>query len=56
MLSFTEENYLKAIYKIAERNGDQNISTKAIAEELGTTSASVTDMIKRLAEKQLITY
>jgi Mn-dependent DtxR family transcriptional regulator len=34
MLSFTEENYLKAIYKIAERNGDQNISTKAIAEEL----------------------
>ncbi|HQX43106.1 MAG: metal-dependent transcriptional regulator [Saprospiraceae bacterium] len=56
MLSFTEENYLKAIYKIAERNGDQNISTKAIAEELGTTSASVTDMIKRLAEKQLISY
>ncbi|HRG32052.1 MAG: metal-dependent transcriptional regulator [Saprospiraceae bacterium] len=56
MLSFTEENYLKAIYKIAERNGDQNISTKAISEELGTSSASVTDMIKRLAEKQLLGY
>lgn len=55
MHSFTEENYLKAIYKLIEHNGDP-VSTNAIAEKLNTKAASVTDMLKRLADKKLIHY
>ena len=55
MQSPIEENYLKAIFKLS---GDQagNVSTSAIAEELNINSASVTDMIKKLATKGLIDY
>ncbi len=56
MLSQSEENYLKAIYKITQRSLDQTVNTKSISEELGTTPASVTDMIKRLAEKSLLSH
>jgi DtxR family transcriptional regulator, Mn-dependent transcriptional regulator len=55
MLSHTEENYLKAIYKLAEV-GLNTVSTNAIAAQMTTTAASVTDMLKRLAEKELIIY
>ena len=55
MLSYTEENYLKAIYKVYEKTKDID-STNAIAEEINTTAASVTDMIKKLAAKELIIY
>lgn len=55
MLSITEENYLKAIYKIAEREGAP-VNTNPVAAAMQTTAASVTDMIKRLSDKQLLTY
>jgi len=55
MYSFTEENYLKAIYKLSENNR-QSISTNAIADLLQTKAASVTDMIRKLAEKKLLKY
>ena len=55
MLSTTEENYLKAIYKSSEVS-EKAISTNAIAAQMGTAPASVTDMIKRLAEKEYIFY
>lgn len=55
-LTSTEENYLKAIYKISERSGDQNSSTNAIALEIGTSAASVSDMLRKLADKNLIHY
>jgi|SRR3954469_5851600 len=55
MHSFTEENYLKAIYKLIEHNGDP-VTTNAIAERLHTKAASVTDMLKKLADKKLIHY
>lgn len=55
MYSYTEENYLKAIYKLAERNGD-SINTNAIAEVIQTKPASVTDMIKKLSDKKLLVY
>ena len=54
-LSNTEENYLKAIYKIAERK-NKSASTNTIAKYIGTAPASVTDMLKRLAGKQMINY
>lgn len=55
MLSQAEENYLKCIFKKHERSR-QSISTNAIADEMQTKASSVTDMLKRLAEKQLIHY
>ncbi|MDX1941205.1 MAG: metal-dependent transcriptional regulator [Saprospiraceae bacterium] len=54
-ISHTEENYLKAIFKIAEREG-KPVSTNAISNEMNTKAASVTDMLKRLSEKELIHY
>lgn len=55
MISQTEENYLKAIYKISEKN-KKAVSTNAISEKMKTSAASVTDMIKRLATKELVNY
>lgn len=54
-LSQTEENYLKAIFKISGRE-DALVSTSAIAEEMNTAAASVTDMLKRLTEKKYVLY
>ena len=54
-LSPAEENYLKAIFKISERS-QKSASTNAIAHHLNTSAASVTDMLKRLAEKMYINY
>ena len=55
MNSFTEENYLKAIYTISESDTGE-ISTNAIAAKMNTSAASVTDMLKKLAKKKLIKY
>src|SRR5688572_28740657 len=55
MNSYTEENYLKAIYKIREKSGSE-VTTNEIAAVMNTKAASVTDMLKRLAEKKLINY
>lgn len=54
-LSQTEENYLKAIFKICETE-EKSASTNAIAGEMNTSAASVSDMLKRLAGKDLIHY
>jgi DtxR family Mn-dependent transcriptional regulator len=55
MYSFTEENYLKAIYKLQEQSSEA-INTNAIAISIQTKAASVTDMIKKLSEKKLLEY
>jgi DtxR family Mn-dependent transcriptional regulator len=55
MQSFTEENYLKAIYTLSNAE-NQSVSTNAIAEKLSTKASSVTDMLKKLADKKLIHY
>jgi DtxR family Mn-dependent transcriptional regulator len=55
MHSFTEENYIKAIYKLLESN-DETVSTNAIAERMNTKAASVTDMLKKLSAKKLVNY
>jgi DtxR family transcriptional regulator, Mn-dependent transcriptional regulator len=51
----TEQNYLKAIYHLGHGQ-PETVNTSAIATFLNTTSASVTDMLKRLSEKHLISY
>ena len=55
MYSYTEENYLKTIYKLSSQDIDA-VSTNAIAEVLQTKAASVTDMMKKLADKNLVNY
>ena len=55
MLSLTEENYLKTIYHLSD-GGERAVQTNAIAESMNTKPASVTDMIKKLSAKKLITY
>jgi DtxR family Mn-dependent transcriptional regulator len=56
MFSQTEENYLKCIYLILEKNGGTPVSTNEIADQMSTKAASVTDMLKRLSGKRLIHY
>ncbi|MBL7884079.1 MAG: metal-dependent transcriptional regulator, partial [Bacteroidia bacterium] len=41
MNSYTEENYLKAIYKLIEQENEA-VSTNAIAEKVNTKAATVT--------------
>jgi len=53
--SFTEENYLKIIYKLSAET-DAEISTNAVAELTQTKAASVSDMLRKLSEKQLVNY
>ncbi len=55
MLSFTEENYLKAIYHLS-MEGENSVSTNSIADTMQTRAASVTDMLKKLSAKEVITY
>ena len=55
MITLTEENYLKAILAISI-NKDERVSTNEIADEIGTSAASVSDMLKKLQEKKLIDY
>ncbi|MDX5347740.1 MAG: metal-dependent transcriptional regulator, partial [Hymenobacteraceae bacterium] len=55
MYSFTEENYIKTIYKLSD-DATQEVNTNAIADALQTRPASVSDMLRKLSEKQLINY
>ncbi len=55
MLSLTEENYLKAIYHLSD-GGSKSVLTNELAEAMSTKAASVTDMIKKLSAKEVITY
>lgn len=54
MNTLAEENYLKAIYHLSLNS--ESVSTNQLAARLNTSAASVTDMLKKLAEKQLINY
>lgn len=54
-ISFTEENYLKVIHRLSEATSEE-ISTNAVAELMQTKAASVTDMLRKLAEKGWVNY
>lgn len=55
MSSQTEENYLKAIFKLSEKT-EGLVSTNAIATVMNTAAASVTDMAKRLSKNGYLHY
>lgn len=54
-MTIAEENYLKAIYKLSV-SSKTAVATNSIANEMSTSAASVTDMIRRLAEKEMVIY
>jgi DtxR family Mn-dependent transcriptional regulator len=54
-ISFTEENYLKVIHRLSEAT-QEDISTNAVAEQMQTKAASVTDMLRKLADKGWVNY
>lgn len=58
MLSQSEENYIKAIFSFEEGRStdDVSVSTNDLAEKMETKASSVTDMVKKLADKKLLIY
>ena len=52
--SQTRENYLKCILR--HSGGGEKVSTNTIAKHLGTSAASVTDMLRKLKDDNLIQY
>lgn len=55
-LSYTEENYLKAIYHLASESEENGTSTSSIAQFIDLKPATVTDMLRKLKAKKLIDY
>ena len=55
-LSGPVEDYLKAIYELEKSSEANAAETNAIAALLGIAPASVSGMVRRLAEQGLITY
>jgi len=54
MQSNTEENYLKALFQLA--NGKDEVSVAELSKRLGTKMPTVNSMMKKLAEKKLVRY
>jgi DtxR family Mn-dependent transcriptional regulator len=56
MLNYTtsEENYIKAIYRLQKADG--MVTTNELAAELESKPASITDMMKKLKAKKLLNY
>ena len=55
VVTLSEENYLKTIYHLSN-HGSISVNTNAIADKMETKASSVTDMIKKLADKNLVNY
>ncbi len=56
MRSPSIEDYLKAIYKLEEREGSPPVSTGDVAQSMEVSPASASNMIKRLDDLGFLTY
>lgn len=54
-IQIAEENYLRVIFLLG-KGGKEHVSTNAISDRLQTKPSSVTDMLKRLSDKKLVSY
>ncbi len=54
-MTSAEEDYIKAIYQLTIE-GMATVTTNAIAARMKTKPSSVTDMIKKLSERQFVSY
>ena len=55
MFTLAEENYLKNIFHLQQLT-PEGVTTNAIAEKLETKPSSATDMVQKLADKNVLTY
>jgi DtxR family Mn-dependent transcriptional regulator len=53
-MTLSEENYLKTIFHLSL--SADTVSTNAIAEKIDAKASSVTDMLRKLSDKDLIAY
>ena len=51
-----EEMYIKKIFEVHDHSPDAIVRTSQLAELMSISSASVTEMIQRLAERDYVTY
>ncbi|MBL7837858.1 MAG: metal-dependent transcriptional regulator [Bacteroidetes bacterium] len=57
VLSYTEENYLKALFQLTRESLEKReAGTNELATHLGVKPATVNDMLKKLKDKKLIDY
>ena len=56
MLTYTEENYLKALLKIRFDSGIEEVGTNELANAMAVKPATANDMLKKLKEKELVIY
>ena len=54
MHSYTEENYLKALFNLANQKGE--VSPNELSKRLAIKMPTVNSMMKKLAEKKLVYY
>lgn len=54
-MTLAEENYIKTIFHLSN-HGRDSVNTNAVAEAMQTKASSVTDMIKKLSEKDYADY
>jgi DtxR family Mn-dependent transcriptional regulator len=54
MYSFTEENYIKALFNLSDKKGEVNV--KELSKHLGIKMPTVTSMMKNLARKGIVHY
>jgi DtxR family Mn-dependent transcriptional regulator len=54
-MTISEENYIKVIYHLSQVS-PKGVTTNAIAGTLDTKASSVTDMLKKLADKNWVSY
>lgn len=54
-MTISEENYIKVIYHLSIVS-PKGVNTNAIAGMLETKASSVTDMLKKLSDKELVAY
>ena len=54
MNSLTEENYLKALFNIANKDGEVNVAD--LSKSLDLKMPTVTSMVQKLAKKKLVHY
>ena len=55
-LSKGEEHYLKRVLEVFEEDPSEIVKTSDLANRLEVSPASVTEMLKKLASRELITY
>lgn len=55
MNSLAEENYLKSIFHL-QKAFPEGVNTNALADKMESKASSVTEMVKKLAKKNLVVY